>query len=117
MVSKFQLYILTFRRKARVWRTVGQNYDPQDRGSIAASHGKYRARVFSGMLNSSVSLQLRALNGEQWRKSDPVYNGRNVVSITMDPLLFPRGIAWETPKPVLVLLGLRSNGTLNCALE
>jgi len=44
VVSKFQLYVLLFRHKARVWRIDGQtdeqNYDPQDRASIAVSRGK-----------------------------------------------------------------------------
>ena len=54
MVYKFQLYILSFRYKARVWRTDGQtdgqadrwtdgqNYDLPHRASIAASRGKNR---------------------------------------------------------------------------
>jgi len=47
-MSKFQLYVLSLRHKARVWRTNArtdrqtdrQNYDPQDRASIAAARGK-----------------------------------------------------------------------------
>jgi len=41
MVSKFQLYFLSFRNKhACDGQTDRQNYDPQDRASIAASRGK-----------------------------------------------------------------------------
>jgi len=44
VVWKFQLYILSIRYKARVCqmdrRRDRQNYDPQDRASIAASRGK-----------------------------------------------------------------------------
>ena len=52
VVSKYLQYVLSFRHKARMWRTGGrtngwtdrqtyrQNYDSQDRASIAASRGK-----------------------------------------------------------------------------
>jgi len=47
VMSKFQLYVLSFRHKARVWRTDRQTDRqteritiPKDRASIAASRGK-----------------------------------------------------------------------------
>ena len=46
VVSKYLQYIVWFCQKARVWQTDrqadGQNYDSQDRASIAASRGKNR---------------------------------------------------------------------------
>ena len=41
VVSKYRQYVLSFRHKARVWWTDTQNYDPQDRASIAASRGNH----------------------------------------------------------------------------
>jgi len=50
VVFKYRQYVLSFRRKARVacdrqtrGRTDSQNYDSQNRASIAASRGKQKS--------------------------------------------------------------------------
>jgi len=45
VMSKFQLYVLSFCHKARMWRWDAQNYDPLDHASIAASRKKYNKKV------------------------------------------------------------------------
>jgi len=109
VVSKFQLYVLSFLHEARVWRTDGQNYDPQDCASIAASRGKkwpnreilpsWIAAFWHASVRSQLKIWINTKRNNVWCKID------SYVNKTFSPR--PR------PKPRLWFLSFLETKTLS----